>query len=113
MKKILLTVIITLVVLVVAITAYIYSGNYDVSQMTYHNRIAKWMIRTTKHYSIKKRLKNIQVPPLNDTAMIVQGFMHYNEMCVIRLIATTGSLSPCKNKGLSQVISSFGLQQHA
>jgi mono/diheme cytochrome c family protein len=51
--------------------------------MTSHNRITKWMIRTTKHYSIKKRLKNIQVPPLNDTAMIVQDFMHYNEMCVI------------------------------
>lgn len=83
MKKIILTVIITLVMLVVVITAYIYSGNYNVSQMASHNRITKWMIRTTKHYSIKKRLKSIKIPPLNDTAMIVQGFLHYNEMCVI------------------------------
>jgi mono/diheme cytochrome c family protein len=83
MKKIILTVIITLVVIVAAFTAYIYSGTYDVSQLTPHNNaITKWMIRTTKHKSINKRLKNIQVPALNDTAMIVQGFVHYNEMCV-------------------------------
>jgi len=83
MKKIILTFIITLVVIVAAFTAYIYSGTYDVSQLTPHNAITKWMIRTTMHKSINKRLKAIQVPPLNDTAMIVQGFVHYNEMCVI------------------------------
>ena len=82
MKKIILTIIITLVVIVAAFTVYIYSGTYDVSQLTPHNAITKWMIRTTKHKSINKRLKGVQVPVLNDTAMIIQGFVHYNEMCV-------------------------------
>lgn len=83
MKKVILTVIITLGLIFTGFIAYIYSGSYDFSQLTPHNKITKWMIRTTKHHSISKRLKDIKVPPLNDTAMIVQGFLHYNEMCVI------------------------------
>ena len=83
MKKIILTVIITLGLLIVGMTAFMYSGTYNVSQLKHHNAITKWMIRTTKHYSIKKRIKNIKVPSLNDSSMIITGFMHYNEMCVI------------------------------
>jgi mono/diheme cytochrome c family protein len=83
MKKIIFTVIVTLVFILIVFTAYMYSGTYDVSQLTPHNAITKWMIRTTQHFSIKKRLKDVKVPPLNDTTMIVQGFAHYNEMCVI------------------------------
>jgi len=83
MKKIILSILSTLVFLGVVFIVYIYSGSYDVSQLTPHSTITKWMINTTKHYSIKKRLKNIQVPPLNDTTMIAQGFVHYDEMCVI------------------------------
>ncbi len=83
MKKVILTIIITLVFIIAVFTVYMYSGTYDISQLTPHNAITKWMIRTTTHYSIKKRLKTIQVPPLNDTALIVLGFRHYNEMCVM------------------------------
>ncbi len=83
MKKVIITVIITLGFLGAGITLYMYSGTYDISQLKHHNAVTKWMIRTTTHYSIEKRLKEIQVPPLNDTAMIVQGFVHYNEMCVM------------------------------
>lgn len=83
MKKIVLTILITLVFLGFASIVYIYSGSYDVSQLTPHSTITKWMIRTTKHYSIKRRLKNIQVPLLNDTITMPQGFVHYDEMCVI------------------------------
>ena len=83
MKKTILTIITTLVVLAVAFTAYMYSGTYDVSQLVPHNGLTKWMIRTTKHKSINKRLKDIQVPPMNDTANYAEGFVHYNEMCVM------------------------------
>jgi len=83
MKKTILTILTTLVVLSVAFTAYIYSGTYDVSQLTPHNAITKWMIRTTLHKSINKRLKDIQVPQMNDTANFAEGFVHYNEMCVM------------------------------
>jgi mono/diheme cytochrome c family protein len=83
MKKIILTIIILVAFMFAVLTAYMYSGSYNISQLVPHNKITRWMIRTTTHYSVKKRLKNIQVPALNDTAMIEEGFMHYNEMCVI------------------------------
>ncbi|HKK41160.1 MAG TPA: cytochrome c [Bacteroidales bacterium] len=83
MKKIIITIIITLAVILAAFTAFIYSGAFDVSQLTPHKAITLWIINTTRDRSIDKRIKNIQVPPLNDTSLYAEGFMHYNEMCVI------------------------------
>jgi mono/diheme cytochrome c family protein len=83
MKKIVLTVICTLLIMLLALTAYIYSGAFNVSQLIPHKPVTYWMIRTIKDHSIKKRLKDIVVPSLNDSAMIIQGFLHYSEMCVI------------------------------
>src|SRR5665647_363259 len=82
MKKIILTVIITLVVIAASFTIFIYSGTYDVSQLTPHNAITKWIVNTTKHKSINKRLKGLQAPPMGDSAMLADGFVHYDEMCV-------------------------------
>jgi mono/diheme cytochrome c family protein len=82
LKQIILTVIITLVVFFAAFMIFIYSGTYDISQVTPHNAITKWIIETTKHQSINKRLKGIQVPPMNDSSMLVEGFGHYNEICI-------------------------------
>lgn len=83
MKNLLLTIILTLVVLAIAFMIYIWSGSYDVSQLSHHNALTRWIIGTTTHHSIDKRLKQIKVPALTDTSMIVMGFSHYNEMCVI------------------------------
>lgn len=83
MKKVIITIVATLIFIAAAFTAYIYSGIYDVSQLVPHNSLTKWMIRTTLHHSIDKRIKDIKVPPLNDSILIVEGFIHYNEMCVI------------------------------
>jgi mono/diheme cytochrome c family protein len=83
MKKVILTFIITLLVIFVAIRLYVNSGIYDVSQLKPHNKYVERMIRTAKHKSINKRLKDIKVPELNDTTMFAEGFTHYNEMCVM------------------------------
>lgn len=84
MKKIILTVILTLVVLGLAGVIYIYSGKYDVSQMSHHNKITQWIVGKTMEHSITKRMKDVPpVPPLEDTTMIAEGFRHYNEMCVV------------------------------
>ena len=82
MKKIIVSVALTFVVLIGAILIYIYSGSYDVSQLVPHNAVTKWAITTTTHHSIDKRIKDIQVPLMNDSAMITEGFIHYNAMCV-------------------------------
>lgn len=81
MKKMILTIIVTLVVLFAAFIIYIYSGVYDVSQLSHHNVITKWAINTAKKKSIHKRLQNLKVPSMNDTLMEVEGFTHYKEMC--------------------------------
>lgn len=81
MKKIIVTLVVTLIVIIAAFTIFIYSGAYNVSQLAPHNAITKWAINTAKEKSISKRIKDIKVPPMNDTSMIVEGFRHYNEMC--------------------------------
>ncbi|MEO9022549.1 MAG: cytochrome c [Ginsengibacter sp.] len=80
MKKVILTVIISLAVIIVAFIIYIYSGTYNIRQVP-HNSFTKWIITTTKDRSISKRIKDIKVPAMADSSMLVEGFQHYNEMC--------------------------------
>ena len=83
MKKTLLTVLITLVILAAAFFIYISSGSYDISQLSHHNALTKKIISITTHRSIDKRMKDIAVPAtIKDTVLIIEGFKHYNEMCV-------------------------------
>jgi mono/diheme cytochrome c family protein len=81
MKKVIVTVALTLIALIAISVIYIYSGTYDVSQLAPHNSITQWAINTTKHHSIDSHDANIKVPLMNDTTMLHEGFSHYNEMC--------------------------------
>ena len=70
-------------VLICGFFIYISSGIYDISQLTPHNKFTKSIIGITTHSSINKRMKGIVVPGnITDTALIVMGFKHYNEMCI-------------------------------
>jgi mono/diheme cytochrome c family protein len=82
MKKVIVTIIVTLVVLISGFFIYISLGLYDISQLTPHNWLTKSIINLTTHSSINRRMKEI-IPPnnLKDTAIIVSGFKHYTEMC--------------------------------
>lgn len=82
MKKIVFSVVLTLAVIIGAMLIYIYSGSYNVSQLVPHNSFTKWAINTTVNRSIDQRLKGIEVPRMNDSAMVTEGFVHYNETCV-------------------------------
>lgn len=83
MKKILVTIIVTIAVIFAGFFIYIYSGAYDISQLTPHNKFTEKIIGITTHHSIEKRLKEIEVPAnIADSAMIVNGFIHYTQMCV-------------------------------
>jgi mono/diheme cytochrome c family protein len=83
MKNVLLTIILTLLVLILAVLVYMWSGTFDPSQMARHKPVSMWIIGTTMRHSFEKRMKGIKAPALNDSAMFAQGFMHYNEMCVV------------------------------
>jgi mono/diheme cytochrome c family protein len=82
MKKIILTVLVTIIVLFGALWLYMLSGTYDISQLTPHNSITKWMINTTKHHSIDKGMKEIKVPDLSNPDITISGFKMYNKLCV-------------------------------
>jgi mono/diheme cytochrome c family protein len=82
MKKTFLSVVIVFAVLIAGFFIYIYSGAYDISQLTPHNALTKKIISITTHSSIDKRMKENAVPAnIHDTAVIKEGFEHYNEMC--------------------------------
>ncbi len=83
MKKVLITLVVLLAVLIVGSFIYISSGSYDISQLTPHNRLTRAIIGMTTHNSINRRMKENVVPAnLKDPDMIITGFKHYNEMCV-------------------------------
>lgn len=84
MKKIILTVMVTLAILISGFLIYITTGSCDVSQLTPHNGLTKWVIRKTTHSSINKRMNENVVPAdFNDTSRIILGFKHYDEMCTV------------------------------
>jgi mono/diheme cytochrome c family protein len=83
MKNLIAGILLTIIVIIVAGLIYILSGAYNVSQLSPHGPIAKWIIEKTMTNSIEKRIKKIEAPDLTDSAKIITGFRHYDEMCAI------------------------------
>jgi len=84
MKKIILTIFVTLLIIVLAFYIYIQSGAYDISQTTPHNKLTEWAIKKAKHKSIDKGMAGIVVPAnINDSSVIIDGFRMYNHLCVM------------------------------
>jgi len=82
MKTILLTCASMIAVFIIGFLLYIFSGTYDISQLTPHNGLTKWVIKKTTHASIESRMKENAVPSnINDSTLIIEGFRHYDEMC--------------------------------
>lgn len=82
MKKKILIIALTVVIMNVIFLLFIFSGIYNVSQLSPHNSLVRWMINKTKDRSIHSRIEDIKVPPLNDCAMEVSGFKNYSAMCM-------------------------------
>lgn len=83
MKKTILIILSTLIVLILVFFIYISSGAYDISQLSPHNGLTKAIIRKTTHSSINKRMGENTVPAnFKDTAQLIAGFKIYGEMCL-------------------------------
>lgn len=61
---------------------FVHSGLYSVAATSPDPRPIRWVFRTTSDNSVERHAKGIAVPSLTDSAMIREGFDHYNEMCV-------------------------------
>ena len=72
------------VILFIGSLIFIYSGLYNMSAISHHNKITLWVINTLRDNSMKYHANDpgIKPPDLSDSSLIKTGFIHYREMCV-------------------------------
>lgn len=71
-----------LILAMAAAAAWIYSGVYNVAADQPPSKIEDWLLATLRHRSIEKRTEGITAPPLDDPALVAQGFELYRVHCV-------------------------------
>lgn len=79
--KIITTIVITLVVGVLAVAGFAYSGLYDVSSRSPDSGIVAWLLSTTSHASIERRANRVDVPDLDDETLALAGISDFDSMC--------------------------------
>jgi mono/diheme cytochrome c family protein len=73
----------TILVLLGAAVAYIYSGLYSVAATDDHTALATWALNTMQERSVSVRAGRVAEPPPIDSAMLAHGFEHFSTMCVV------------------------------
>lgn len=80
--KFLSVVIVAVVIAVIGVIGFAYSGVYNVSANSSHNGGVQWLLATTSNASIKRHARSIEVPDLEDQALIFSGINDFDAMCV-------------------------------
>lgn len=76
--------VIGVIIILVAIGFIVmYSGAINVAATEPHSAITRYVLSTTMDNSVRSHAKGIEVPPLDNQEMIMEGFRHYREMCVM------------------------------
>lgn len=70
-----------LVLLVLGVVGFIYSGLYNIAASDPHAAPIRWAVHTTMHNSVEVRVADVEPPDLDDQAMITQGARTYEAMC--------------------------------
>lgn len=60
---------------------FLYSGLYPMGADVPHNAATYWALETLRERSIARASADLQVPPLDDPAMLMSGGTDYNDMC--------------------------------
>jgi mono/diheme cytochrome c family protein len=81
MRKIIFTVIITLIVLGVLSAAFIFSGIYDVAASKPEYPVVAWVLSTTMERSVRMHAESINVPPGYEDISVNEGFVSYQKFC--------------------------------
>jgi hypothetical protein len=79
--KVLVGFILCLIILAVGGVIYIYSGSYNVSVSNRDDGLIRWIMETTVDNSVEHHAKVIDIPSLDDSTMILRGYVHYSRMC--------------------------------
>lgn len=75
-----LFIVLSLAVLVLVVVA-LDSGAYNIAATEKHWAITEKLISWVRDSSIKARAEELEVPPLDDEALVEKGFQHYKAMC--------------------------------
>ena len=76
-----LTIIIGLVALVlIGGGLFVYSGAYDVAATSPHGGFTTWLFTATRHQSVERQAKGIDVPELDREELRLAGINDFNEM---------------------------------
>jgi mono/diheme cytochrome c family protein len=66
---------------VIGAVGFAYSGLYDASASSAHSGIIHWLLSTASHASIERRAGGVEVPELDDQALVLAGVNDYSAMC--------------------------------
>ena len=81
MKK-LSTLALTVVIIMLGVIGFAYSGFYDVGASSSHSGVVDWLLSTTSHASIERRADAVEVPDLDDEGLVLAGVNDFNSMCI-------------------------------
>jgi len=79
--KIISTLVVTLIVGLLAVAGFVYSGLYDVSAHSPHSGLVAWLLSTTSHVSIERHASRIDVPNLENETLALAGISDFDSMC--------------------------------
>lgn len=79
--KMLITLVAVAVVGVLGTMGYVYSGAFDIAADQQHSKFVYTLAKTVREHSIASRIKDIEVPDLEDPKKVAAGASEYAEMC--------------------------------
>lgn len=82
MKTVITTLIVTVLLGLIGLLTFVYSGAYDVSASSPHTALTNWAMSTTMHESVARRARSINIPDLNRDELILAGINDFEAMCV-------------------------------
>jgi len=83
MKRLFSTLVILIVIGVLAGVSFAYSGIFNVATSWEDPGLLRWLLVTTREYSIESRARTITAPELGRKQQIENGYRGYRDMCVI------------------------------
>ncbi len=84
MRTVIATIAVLLLLVVLAMTGFIYSGTYYVGADEPHWSTTVWLLNKARDQSIRARAWGIAVPPgLDEPDRIVAGVLHYSNHCAV------------------------------
>jgi mono/diheme cytochrome c family protein len=81
MKRIALSVAVVLSIVLALALIFVYSGSYNVGADEKHWALTERVLQTMRDRSIEAAARGVEIPKLDDSALITKGAEQYSEMC--------------------------------